>query len=76
VEAARCAAGVPEERDVASAGAAPVDDGAVDLVAARQELALERRHEHAEVRRGRARVHLGDEEDAHRCAAPLAVSPG
>jgi hypothetical protein len=38
----------------------------LDLVAAPDELALEVRDEDAQVRIGRARVHLGDEEDAQR----------
>jgi hypothetical protein len=50
------------------AGAAPVppvDDGALDLVPALEQLVLEVRDECSEVRRIRAGIHLGDEEDAH-----------
>ena len=52
----------------APAAAPPVDDRALDLVAARGELALEGRDEDAEVGVGRPRVHLRDEEDPQRAA--------
>ena len=56
---------VDREPRVAAASAAPVDDGARELVPARLELALERGDERAEIRRVRARVHLRDEQDPH-----------
>ncbi len=42
---------------------APVDDRALDLVSAREELPLEARDEDAEIRVVRPRIHLRDEED-------------
>ena len=45
--------------------AARVDDRALDLVAARDELVLEVGDEDPEVRVVRARVHLRDEKDPH-----------
>ena len=55
---------IAEEACVASRPSlATVDHGALDLVTARQELALEGGDEHSEIRVRRARVHLGDEED-------------
>ena len=63
-EAPRRAAGVSGEGEVPEpAPAAAVDRRALDLVSAREELALEVRDEDPEVRVARARVHLGDEED-------------
>ena len=56
--------GVPEERDVAAASSPGVHDRALDLVSTYQELALEVRNEDSEVRIVRARVHLGNEQDA------------
>ena len=63
-EAPRGADGVADESEVAppSSGRA-VDDGALDLVPPRDELALEVGDEDSEVRVVRARVHLRDEED-------------
>ena len=49
-----------------SPAARAVDDRALDLVSAREELALEVRDEDPEVGIVRARVHLGDEEDPQR----------
>ena len=46
--------------------AAAVEHHALDLVPARGQLPLEALHEDPEVRRGGRRVHLRDEEDAHR----------
>jgi hypothetical protein len=46
------------------APSAPIDDRALELVAARAELVLEALDEDPEVRVVRPRVHLGDEEDA------------
>jgi hypothetical protein len=46
------------------ATSAPIDDRALELVAARAELVLEALDEDPEVRVVRPRVHLGDEEDA------------
>ena len=67
-ETARRAPRVSDERDVArSSTAPPVDDGALDLVTAREELALEVRDEDPEVGILRPRVHLGDEQDPQRC---------
>ena len=45
---------------------APIDDGSLDVVTTRGELALEIGDEHSEIRIVRARVHLRDEEDLHR----------
>ena len=63
----RGAAGGARQLEVSElpAGSA-VDHGAVDLVAPLRERALHLRDEDAEVRVGRPRVHLRDEEDAHR----------
>jgi len=55
------------------AAAAPVENRALDLVTARDELLLEPAHEHAEVRVRRPGVHLGDEQDLHRPLYSLAV---
>ena len=55
------------------AAAAPIENRALDLVAARDELLLEPAHEHAEVGVGRPGVHLGDEQDPHRSLYSLAV---
>ena len=58
-EAACLAPGIAEESEVtALPAAARVDDGALDLVAARDELGFEVRDEDPEVRVVRARVHL------------------
>ena len=46
--------------------AAAVEHDALDLVPARGQLPLEALHEDAEVRRGGRRIHLGDEQNAHR----------
>jgi hypothetical protein len=48
------------------AAAAAVDHDPFELVPALGQLALEPLHEDAEVRCGLGRVHLRDEEDAHR----------
>ena len=64
MEARAARARVADEREVAaSAATSRVDDGPLDLVAARDELALEVRDEDPEVRVVRPRVHLRDEED-------------
>ena len=49
-----------------------IDDGPLELVALRDELALELGDEHAEVGRIATGVHLRDEEDAHQadCRRP------
>jgi hypothetical protein len=58
-EGARDLPGITEERGVtALSTVARVDDGALDLVAARDQLGLEVRDEDSEVRVTRARVHL------------------
>jgi hypothetical protein len=57
---------VEEERSVTLlASAAVVDDRALDLVPARQELTLEVRDEYAQIGVVRPRVHLRHEKDAH-----------
>ena len=48
------------------AAAAPIENRALDLVPARDELFLQSAHEHAEVGIGRPRIHLRDEQDPHR----------
>ena len=53
-----------------SPAGAPVDDGALDLVSARDELALEVGDEDSEVRIVRARVHLRDEQDPQGACYP------
>ena len=59
MEAARLAPGIAEESEVtALPAAARVDHGALDLVAARDQLGLEVRDEDPEVRVIRAWVHL------------------
>ena len=60
---------VAQQAEMAQSAAAAVDHRPLQLVAASDELALERRHEGAEVRRRRARIHLRDEEDAHAAGA-------
>jgi len=63
-EPTRSASGVADEGEMARpAASSPIDDRTLELVTARGELALEARHEDAEVRVGRPRVHLRDEED-------------
>ncbi len=81
IEAPRRASGIAEQPQVpASAARARVDDRALDLVPAREELALEVRDEDAEVRVVPARVHLRDEEDPQRgyprvtCRIPRHIS--
>ncbi len=66
-ELPRGAQRVEREPEVAtsSAGAA-VDDGALELVPARDELALEVGHEHPEIGIVGPRVHLRDEKDSQR----------
>jgi len=64
VEASCDTSRVADEGDVTSPASASVDDGALDLVPARKKLALEIRDEDSEVRIVRARVHLGNEQDA------------
>jgi hypothetical protein len=57
--------GISRERQVAHAASpAAVDDRSLDLVAAVEELTLERGDEAPEVGVARAGVHLRDEEDA------------
>ena len=48
------------------AAAAPVEYDPLELVPARRELPLESLDEDAEVGRRGRRIHLGDEQDAHR----------
>jgi hypothetical protein len=67
-EATGYACRVEEELRMAPSPSARVDDGALDLVPSPEELTLEARDEDAEIRVVRARIHLGDEEDAHRAA--------
>ena len=65
IEATCATPSVAEQPHVASRAAAPlVHDRALDLVPARDELAFEVRHEDAEIRIVRPRIHLGDEEDS------------
>ena len=64
---ARCAACVARQLEVSELPSrSTVEHGAVDLVAPLHERALHLRDENAEVGVGRPRVHLRDEEDAHR----------
>src|SRR5207302_4108502 len=59
-------AGLAGESDVPQLSAsAPVDDGALELVAALAQRPLELSDEDAEVRVVRPRVHLRDEQDPH-----------
>ncbi len=67
IEAPRRASGISEQLQVPTRPArARVDDRALDLVPAGDELVLEVRDEDAEVRVARTRVHLRDEEDPQR----------
>ena len=52
---------------------ASIENRALDLVAAHDELFLEAAHEDSEVGVGRSGVHLGDEQDPHRPLYSLAV---
>ena len=61
---------VTRQGEVARAPAAPVDDRALELVAARGEGRFEVGDERAERGRVRPRVHLGDEKDAHPATLP------
>ena len=81
IEAPRRAGGVSEQPQVPTPPArARVDDRALDLVPACDELVLEVRDEDAEVRIARAGVHLRDEEDPQRryprvtCRIPRHIS--
>ena len=65
-EPSRRPSGVEREAEVAQLPArAAVDDGPLELVAARGELSFQVGDEDPEVRIVRARVHLRDEEDPH-----------
>ncbi len=73
-EAPRGAAGVACERHVPEpASAAPVDDGALELVSPRPEGVLELLHEDAQVGILGTGVHLRDEQDPQRAPSLAGV---